>query len=74
MNKVMKAVDIELTKEECEILYKAEQLLDEMCEAVRDMDRPLHDGDGHLLGSCLCRLHDVTARYDVHVRLGVDGY
>lgn len=74
MNKVMKAVDIELTKEECEILYKAEQLVSEMLDEVNSFEKILSDADRSLLGTCLARLHEVTSRYNVHVTLGVDGY
>ena len=74
MNKVMNVVDIELTKEECEILYKAEQLLTEMNKEVSNMRLHLCSTDEGMLASCLESFKDVTARYNVHVTLGVSGY
>ena len=74
MNKVMKAVDIELTKEECQILYKAEQLLKEMFNEVSNLPSELSSDDELLLSVCLDHFSNVTARYNVHVTLGVDGY
>ena len=72
MNKVMKAVDIELTKEECQILYKAEQLLKEMFNEVSNLPSELSSDDELLLSACLDHFSDLTRRYSVHATLGVD--
>lgn len=72
MNKVMKAVDIELTQEECQILHDAEKILEQMFNEVNSMEALLYDSDRSLIGTCLARFHEVTARYNVHVTLGVD--
>ena len=63
MERVQRTVEIKLTPEECEILWKAEQLL-------REME---YQSDKEEIAECLRVFGKITSRYDVHLTLGVDG-
>lgn len=72
MNKVQRTVEIELTKEECEILYKAERLLKEMKREIDSIATPTYANDKQEIADCFKAFTDITARYNVHITLGVD--
>lgn len=72
MNRVQKTVEIELTKEECQILYEAEKLLKEMKREIGMITTPAYVTDKQQIIDCLDIFTDVTARYSIHVKLGVE--
>lgn len=72
MNRIQRIVEIELTKEECQILYAAEKLLEEMEEAISNISTPSHPGDLNQIKNCLNYFNRVTSRYNVHITLGVE--
>lgn len=72
MNKVQRTVEIELTKEECEILYKAEKLLEEMKREIDNISTPTYPNDKQEIVDCFKAFTNITARYNVHVTLGTD--
>ena len=72
MNRVQKTVEIELTKEECRVLYEAEKLLKEMKREIEMISTPTYVTDKQQITNCLDTFTDVTARYSIHVALGVE--
>lgn len=72
MEKVQQTVEIKLTKEECEILWKAEQLLCEMKKEICDIATPLYKNDKEEITECLDSFHVIAARYNVHCTLGTE--
>jgi len=53
MNKVQRTVEIELTKEECRILYEAEKLLKEMQREIELIATPTYPNDKQEIADCL---------------------
>lgn len=73
MERVQRTVEIKLTPEECEILWKAEQLLREMEKEISGITTPVYQSDKEEIAECLRVFGKITSRYDVHLTLGVDG-
>ena len=73
MERVQRTVEIKLTPEECEILWKAEQLLREMEKEISGITTPVYQSDNEEIAECLQVFGKITSRYDVHITLGVDG-
>lgn len=73
MERVQRTVEIKLTPEECEILWKAEQLLREMEKEISGITTPVYQSDKEEIAECLQVFGKITSRYDVHITLGVDG-
>lgn len=72
MERVQRTVEIKLTPEECEILWKAEQLLREMGKEISGITTPVYQSDKGEIAECLQVFSKITSRYDVHITLGVD--
>lgn len=72
MNKVQRTVEIELSKEECQILYNAEKLLEEMEREVNMITTPVYTNDSQKIKECLKQFYEITSRYNVHITLGVE--
>lgn len=72
MNRVQRTVEIELTKEECKILYEAEKLLKEMKREIEMISTPTYATDKEKITECLDSFMDIAARYSIHVTLGVE--
>ena len=72
MNRVQRTVEIELTKEECQVLYDAEKLLKEMKREIEQITTPTYVTDKQKITECLDSFMDITARYSIHVTLGVE--
>lgn len=72
MERVQRTVEIKLTPEECEILWKAEQLLREMGKEISGITTPVYKSDKEEIAECLRVFGKITSRYDVHITLGVD--
>jgi hypothetical protein len=71
MKRIQKTVEIELTKDECLVLYKAEKLLEAMKKEVAMIATPIFENDLDQIEDCLDHLKDVTARYSVHSTLEI---
>ena len=71
MNRIQRTVEIELTKEECQVLYEAEKLLQEMKREIEMITTPLFENDLVQIENCLNSFTDVTARYSVHSTLKI---
>jgi len=72
MNRVQRTVEIELTKEECQVLYDAEKLLKEMKREIEMISTPAFANDMQQITDCLDNFMSVAARYSIHVTLGVE--
>ena len=72
MNRVQRTVEIELTKEECQVLYDAEKLLKEMKREIEMISTPAFANDMKQITDCLDSFMGVAARYSIHVTLGVE--
>lgn len=72
MNKIQRTVEIELTKEECQVLYNAEKLLKEMEREIGKISTPAYANDLKEIKDCIDKFMKVTARYSIHVKLGVE--
>ena len=72
MNKVQRTVEIELTKEECRVLYEAEKLLKEMQKEIEAIATPTYPDDKQKIEDCLEKFMNVACRYSIHVTLGVE--
>ena len=53
MERVQRTVEIKLTPEECEILWKAEQLLREMGKEISGITTPVYQSDKEEIAECL---------------------
>lgn len=65
MERVQRTVEIKLTPEECEILWKAEQLLREMEKEISGITTPVYQSDKEEIAECLRVFGKITSRYDV---------
>ena len=72
MERVQQTVEIKLTKEECKILWKAEQLLYDMKNEICNIETPLFKSDKEEITKCFRNFYTVTSRYNVHCTLGVE--
>lgn len=72
MKQIQKTVEIELTNDECQILYHAEKLLREMEREVSMIQIPAYADDLQKIMNCLEDLKIVNARYSVHSKLGIN--
>lgn len=72
MNKVQRTVEIELTKEECRVLYEAEKLLKEMQREIELIATPTYLNDKQEIADCLDKFMTIACRYSIHVALGVE--
>lgn len=72
MNKVQRTVEIELTKEECRVLYEAEKLLKEMQREIELIKTPTYPNDKQEIADCLDKFMAIACRYSIHVALGVE--
>ena len=73
MKKVQQTVEIELTKEECEILWKAENLLRDMKREIDNITTTKYKDDKEDISECLNSFGKITSRYNVHINRKVDG-
>ena len=62
MERVQRTVEIKLTPEECEILWKE----------ISGITTPVYQSDKEEIAECLQVFSKITSRYDVHITLGVD--
>lgn len=72
MNRVQRTVEIELTKEECQVLYDAEKLLKEMKREIEQITTPTYATDKRKITECLNSFMNIAARYSIHVTLGLE--
>ena len=72
MKKVQRTVEIELTKEECQVLYDAEKLLKEMKREIEQIATPTYTTDKQKITECLDSFMDIAARYNIHVTLDLE--
>ena len=72
MKRVQRTVEIELSKDECQTLYNAEKLLKEMEREISAIATPVYANDLEKITNCLKYFCEITSRYSIHVKLGVE--
>lgn len=64
--------EVELTKDECKVLWEAEQLLKNMKKEIDTIPVPRYLRDEEKVTDCLESIASIARRYNVYATLGVD--
>lgn len=72
MRKIQETIEIELTKDECKVLWEAEQLLKNMKKEIDTIPVPRYLRDEEKVTDCLESIASIARRYNVYATLGVD--